>query len=498
MRIGKVAQMAEQDPIKHVVLLIMENHSFDQMLGCLQAIYPELDGVDIDAIDPRFNVDSTGNKVFQIPTDEQQVPLDPKHENRFVLDQIANHNSGFVTDFEKNVPETQPIDRQYVMGYYLLDRLPALHELARNFTVCDRWFSSLPGPTWPNRFFALSGTSSGRVRMPEGPLDPRLNEMFAQDQFTIFDRLREAGKSWCIYYYDFPSSLLLNRQRLPENLAGYSLIKNFFTDVRDEKRFPSFTFIEPKYFGADQDDDHPPHNVFKAEKLIADVYNAIRSNPDLWESTLLVVVYDEHGGFYDHVEPPAAIPPDDHREEWTFDRLGVRVPAILVSPWVGAGVEKTIFDHTSLLKYLTDKWNLGPLGRRTQTVNSIAVALNQKKPREDTVPFIRVPYTQLMPDRPDLEQEDSSDHHEALHAFAEYLAEQTDLAAAALIRDLAKGESTWVKAKAELGQVMLRIGAALTKDRDQSRKRRVRVTTQVAMKQCRHLNRGELSRIPEN
>jgi len=164
--------MAEQDPIKHVVLLIMENHSFDQMLGRLQAIYPELDGVNIDAIDPRFNLDSTGNKVFQIPTDEQQVPLDPKHENRFVLDQIANHNSGFVIDFEKNVPENQPIDRQYVMGYYLLDRLPALHELARNFTVCDRWFSSLPGPTWPNRFFALSGTSSGRVRMPQGPLDP--------------------------------------------------------------------------------------------------------------------------------------------------------------------------------------------------------------------------------------------------------------------------------------------------------------------------------------
>src|ERR1700732_3104736 len=302
--------MSEKDPIKHVVLLMMENHSFDQMLGCIQGVYPELDGVDLDAAVPRFNLDTAGNRVFQVPTDEQQVPLDPKHESRFVLEQIANGNSGFITDFEKNVPGNTAVDRQFVMGYYLLDRLPALHELARDFTVCDRWFSSLPGPTWPNRFFALSGTSSGRVLMPEGPLHLRPQEVFVQDQFTIFDRLREAGKSWRIYYYDFPSSLLLNRQRLSENL-----------------------------------------------------------------------VYDEHSGFYDHVEPPAAVAPDDHQEEWTFDRLGVRVPAILVSPWVRAGVEKTVFDHTSLLKYLTDKWNLGPLGLRTQQANSIGVALDQETPR---------------------------------------------------------------------------------------------------------------------
>ena len=482
--------MSETDPIKHVVLLMMENHSFDQMLGCLQEIYPELEGVDINAADPRFNLDTAGNKVLQIPTDEQQVPLDPKHESRFVLEQIANGNSGFVTDFEKSVSGNMAEDRQFVMGYYLLDRLPALHELARNFTVCDHWFSSLPGPTWPNRFFALSGTSSGRVEMPEGPFHPRLEEVFVQDQFTIFDRLREAGKPWRIYYYDFPSSLLLNRQRLPENLSGYFLIDKFFTDARDEKSFPSFAFIEPKYFGADQNDDHPPHNIFKAEKLIADVYNAIRSNPDLWESTLLVVIYDEHGGFYDHLVPPAAVAPDDHHEEWTFDRLGVRVPAILVSPWVRAGVEKTVFDHTSLLKYLTDKWKLGPLGRRTENANSIAVALNQTKPRGGTVPFIRVPYTQLIPERPNLEQEDSSAHHEALHAFAAYLAEKVDVAVSRRIQDLAKGASIWAKTKAGIGRLLLRIGTALTKQFDQERKQRVRLTTQVAMKQLRQMKRA--------
>jgi phospholipase C len=475
--------MVADDPIKHVVLLMMENHSFDQMLGCLQDVYPDLDGVDVNTPEPRYNLDSAGHQVLQIPTDAQQVPHDPTHENRFVLLQIANGNSGFITEFEKSAPGSTEQDRQYVMGYYLLDRLPALHELGKNFTVCDRWFSSLPGPTWPNRFFALSGTSSGRVLMPEGPLHLRPQQVFVQDQLTVFDRLREVGKSWRIYYYDFPSSLLLTRQRLPENLAGYSLINNFFSDVRDESSFPSFVFIEPKYFGADQNDDHPPHNIFKAQKLIADVYNAIRSNAELWASTLLVVAYDEHGGFYDHVSPPAAFPPDEHREEWSFDRLGLRVPAILVSPWVGAGVEHTVFDHTGLLKYLTEKWNLGPLGHRTENANSVGVALNQGKPREDTVPFIRVPYTQLMPDRPDLEKEDSSKHHEALHAFAAYLAEKEDTATAALIKDLAKGASAWVTLKAQVGKVMLRIGAALTKELERHETRRVAITTEVAFKQ---------------
>jgi phospholipase C len=480
---GKGNEMVADDRIKHIVLLMMENHSFDQMLGCLQGIYPDLDGVDIDAAEPRYNLDSAGNKVFQSPTDVQQVPHDPTHENRFVLEQIANRNSGFITEFEKSVPGSTAQDRQSVMGYYLLDRLPALHQLGRNFTVCDRWFSSLPGPTWPNRFFALSGTSSGRVLMPEGPLHVRPLEVFVQNQVTVFDRLSEVGKSWRIYYYDFPSSLLLTRQREPENLAGYSLINNFFSDVRDERKFPSFVFIEPKYFGADQNDDHPPHNIFKAQKLIADVYNAIRSNAELWDSTLLVVAYDEHGGFYDHVPPPAAVPPDERREEWSFDRLGLRVPAILVSPWVGARVEHTVFDHTSLLKYLIEKWNLGPLGRRTDNANSVGVALNQDKPRVDTVPFIRVPYTQLMPERPDLEKEDSSKHHEALHAFAAYLAEKEDAATAALIKNLAEGANVWVRLKAEIGKAMLRMGAALTKDLARHETRRVAITTQVAFKQ---------------
>jgi phospholipase C len=472
--------MNPEAAIKHVVLLMMENHSFDQMLGSLQGVYPELDGVDIDAPEPRFNVDLSGSRVFQIPTDEQQVARDPMHETVSVLAQLEDGNGGFVRDYQAHVRGTTTRDRQNVMGYYALDRLPALHQLARDFTVCDRWFSSLPGPTWPNRFFALSGTSCGRVLMPLGLRAPRLGEFTSQTQDTLFDRLNEAGRSWKVYYYDFPISLLFEHQRRPENLQRYDLIKHFFQEARNEKEFPEFTLIEPKYMGADQNDDHPPHNVFKAEKLIADVYNAIRGNPALWESTLLVVTYDEHGGFYDHVAPPNTVPPDEHQEEWTFDRLGVRVPTILVSPWAPRGVEKTQFDSTSLLRYLTDRWRLGPLGRRAAAAQSIAVALKQSELRTDTVPFIRVPYTNLIPADASLERRDDSVHHRAIYAFAAFLAQEKGVATGALIEDLARAAGWWTGAKAQLGRLLGSISRRLAGASDEVMSAKESAASEVA------------------
>jgi len=163
--------------------------------------------------------------------------------------------------------------------------------------------------------------------MPAGKEMLQLHWYTEQSQPTIFSRMTERGIPWRIYHYDFPCSLVLTQQRQPENLAHYAAIGDFFTDAAGkESDFPAFTFIEPQYFGVGQNDDHPPHNVMKAEKLIADVYNAVRSNPDLWERTLIIVVYDEHGGFYDHVDPPPTIAPDDKTGSWSFNQLGVRVP----------------------------------------------------------------------------------------------------------------------------------------------------------------------------
>ena len=412
--------MPDNDPIRHVILLIMENRSFDHMMGGLAGVLPGLDGV--DPANPHLNRDPAGQAYFQAPTEITQTTSDPKHEHADVVIQLQNRNSGFVLDFVQAYPAATVQDRQEIMNYFPAGFLPGLHSLARDFTVCDRWYASVPGPTWPNRFFALSGTSLGRILMPAGVTD--LGSYFQQTQQTLFDRLNQAGRTWKTYFYDFPSSWLLLRNLLPENLAQYRMIDEFFEDVRDEKSFPDFVFLEPKYFGADENDDHPPHNVMKGEKVIADAYNAIRSNPDLWNNSLLVILFDEHGGFYDHVTPPGAVAPDDHQGEYTFDQLGVRVPALLVSPWVSRTVEHTQFDHTSVLKYLIDKWNLGPLGRRAAAATSIAIALRESQPRTDTVPFIRVSYTMLMPPNPELETRDDSVHHDALRLFAQHLEAQ--------------------------------------------------------------------------
>jgi phospholipase C len=413
-----------EDPIRHVVVLILENHSFDQMLGCFKEVYPALDGV--DPANPRQNRDDAGQSYQQSVTTERVMLLDPRHEVDHVARQLEDDNGGFVRDFAMSYPGSTPESRGCIMGYYPLDFLPALHALGREFTICDHWFSSLPGPTWPNRFFALSGTASGRVNMPgDGTHKSDLAGYFQQVQDTVFDRLNERAVHWKVYFHDIPQTTVLARQRQPHNAARYFYIDEFYADARGpEMEFPQFCLIEPDYMGFGESDDHPPHDVMRAEKLIADIYNSIRANEPLWKSTLLIVFYDEHGGFFDHVAPPAAVPPDDHREEYGFDRLGVRVPAILISPWVERRVEPTQFDHTSVLRYLTDKWQLGPLGQRTAAANSIGVALGRGALRDDTIAHIRLTEEQLKSPDPEAEEEALAEvnaHHSALQKLAEFL-----------------------------------------------------------------------------
>ena len=375
------------------------------------------------------------------------MPLDPHHEVEWVAEQLANHNGGFVANFSKMYPQSRHQDRQYVMGYYPADFLPGLHSLAKEFTVCDHWFSSLPGPTWPNRFMLLTGTAMGRVNMPDdGTHKADLAGYFQQTQDTIFDRLTDKGIHWKCYFHDIPQSWTLDRQRLPQNAARYFYMSEFFRDALGrEEDFPEFAFIEPDFMGVAGNDDHPPHDIMKAEKLIADVYNALRANEELWNATLLVVVYDEHGGFYDHVEPPAALPPDDHREEYGFDRLGVRVPALLVSPWVEHGIETTRFDHTSLLKYLTDKWQLAPLpSERMARAGSIGVALRNER-RDNLLPRIDMTADQLTPPDLDLEEaaiDDNSAHDQALARLKDYVVEELDVAGPGLYATF----SRWLEA----------------------------------------------------
>jgi phospholipase C len=378
------------DPIRHIILLMFENRSFDHMLGGLRGAVAELDGV--DPANPGVNLDGDGTPRPQSFAKTDRVSPDPKHELEHVLFQLDNGNANFVRDYASFYPNTSADQHQEIMGYFADGGLPALHTLAKNFAVCDRWFSSVPGPTWANRLFAMTGTSLGRVTMPDGI--GHTNLAFGYDQDTIFDRLNERSIPWRVYFGDFPLSFVLSHQRRPLNAIRHRPMLDFFsTCAGPEAGFPAFAFIEPKYFPPGQNDDHPPHSSSVAQALLARVYNAVHANDALWRSSLLVVLYDEHGGFYDHVSPPPAVPPGlppGHTAEYDFTRLGVRVPALLISAWVNKNVVHTMFDHTSLLKYLSDKWQLAPLTARVASAASFADAITTNF-RTDTPASLPVP-----------------------------------------------------------------------------------------------------------
>ena len=333
---------------------MLENRSFDHFVGGLQATFPSVDGVDPNK-PARVNYDGHGYTYKQVPTVTAVVDPDPMHELDDVLDQLDGNNAQFVLNYAQSYPNTSRAQRQEVMGYHPRASLPALHQLASIYALCNYYYASVPGPTWPNRLFATSGTSKGYAS----------NHYHIYDQPSVFRRLSEAQRYWRVYR-DGPAFVWLLPDVDTQNIWPMS---RFIKDAKGAASdFPEFAFIEPDY---SKNDDHPPHDVSEGQQLVARVYNAIRANQALWESTLLVITYDEHGGFYDHRSPPAATPPDARKNEYTFDRYGVRVPCALISPWIKQQIVNTTFDHTSLLRYLQVKWGLGSMGSRVAKANSI-------------------------------------------------------------------------------------------------------------------------------
>ncbi len=417
-------------PIESIVVLMMENHSFDRVLGWMKQRYPGIEG--IDPRNPMQNPDvpPAPRHVIQAPTRSLAIPHDPGHDLDDVLSQLADGNQGFVANYARKYPQALLAERQQIMGWYERGMLPAIHYLAEEFVVCDHWFASVPGPTWPNRFFAHSGTSLGHVDMPEGIFNPAIH---IYDQNTLYDALDAAGIDWRIYHGDFSQSLLMLHQL--EKLGHYSKFANFAADAANN-RLPPYVFIEPTFFGSDENDQHPPQDVTRGDALIAAVFNALQANQTVFEKTLLVVLYDEHGGFYDHVPPPAAVTPDDRTATFAFDRLGVRVPAILVSPWLDPGYITPVFDHTSLLKMATQLWPAAaatPLGRRTPQANSPLDSLHWRAtPRTGIEPAPTTQTPMAIIPQPAL-----TGQKQALYAYSQYLESQiqdTDVKNALMLR----------------------------------------------------------------
>jgi phospholipase C len=348
------------DALKHIVVLMMENRSFDHMLGSLKAVNSQIDGVD----GTQSNPDTQGNKVFVQPLAEFQSQLDPDPDHHFPAvdlqifggDQSPNrvpNMQGFIKSYFQQRQDAAHSQR--IMYYFSQQKLPVLTSLATNFAVFNRWFASIPGPTVCNRAFAHYGTSFGQVDM---------NIFYPQGK-SVYERLQNAGRTSKLYYFDQASSTIEVVNLLQHQPQLFGTYDQFLADCKSGK-LPDYSFIEPNYTDHDNDDgeqlasdQHPDHNIQAGEIFIASVYNAIRENPTLWASTALLIVYDEHGGIFDHVVPPACTPdgysagPADTllNFSFNFDRLGIRVPAILVSPWVPKGTvvgADRVFEHASI------------------------------------------------------------------------------------------------------------------------------------------------------
>jgi phospholipase C len=366
------------DNLKHIVVLMMENRSFDHMLGSLKAVNPQIDGITAGLGNP----DTTGALVRPQPLAQFQGQLDPDPDHHFpAVDlqifggdtspaRVANMQ-GFVKSYfnqQRDVGHSQKI-----MYYFAQNQLPVLTTLALEFAVFNRWFASIPGPTICNRAFAHYGTSFGRVDM---------NLLYMNVPFkSVYDRLINANPTHTakLYYYDTTSSTMEITNLLQHQPELFGTYQQFLDDC-SKGNLPEYSFVEPNYNDHDSDsgaevasDQHPDHNIQAGERFIASVYKAIKQNADLWQSTALLVVYDEHGGIYDHVVPPACTPdavPASASDTGTgvpfaFDRLGVRVPAILISPWIPKGtVVDRVFDHASIPATIT-KFFLGDYSPRS-------------------------------------------------------------------------------------------------------------------------------------
>jgi phospholipase C len=334
--------------LKHIVVLMMENRSFDHMLGALKAANPAIDGLNGN----ETNLDTSNEPAPVKPLAEWQSQLDPDPDHHFpaVHQQLFNGGpvgpasmSGFVNNYfqqQKDVNHSRQI-----MYYFAPGKLPVLTGLAQNYLLFNGWFSSIPGPTLCNRAFAHYGTSFGQVSMDVFYYHPQ--------PLSVYQRLVNAGHAAKIYYFDEASSSLEVVNLLQNQPQLFGTYQQFLDDCKPGGNLPQYCFIEPNYTDHEDgggeilaSDQHPDHDVQQGEVFIATVYNAIRQNPDLWQSTAMLLVYDEHGGIYDHVPPPAC-PPDGFSATpdqtgvpgltFNFDRLGVRVPAILISPWVRKG-----------------------------------------------------------------------------------------------------------------------------------------------------------------
>ena len=373
--------------IDHIVVLMLENRSFDHMLG-----YLKLHGGrnDIDGLDANFsNVDSTGTAQPVFPLGQTAFPknaADPCHEFDCIDEQLKSNNGGFVKNYGKH----NAANPKLVMGYYQAEDVPVYDHLAKHFATFNRWFASIRAATWPNRLYSIAGRASGKksVTVPLYNLPSFVRHLDARNvswgwfnhkgfgTLRMIDPHYRAGHFDKFAYFD-------RRKDFISGLFG----DPSFVERAQNGTLPSVSWIDPNFINAPgasidtSNDDHPPSDIKHGQELVLKLYNAVTTGPK-WDKTMLIVTYDEHGGFYDHVAPGNAL--DDSAD---CQQYGVRVPAFVVSPFCEAGVvSDAVFDHTSIIKTILLRFclkdNMYPdMGSRVRNANHLGSLLSRETPR---------------------------------------------------------------------------------------------------------------------
>ncbi|HLH90630.1 MAG TPA: alkaline phosphatase family protein [Xanthobacteraceae bacterium] len=400
----------------HIVVLMLENRSFDHLFGYLgigdglqngpgvnylkpgdksTTAFTTRKGGDYTAIGqgPSHSLKEVNMQLFGVTKPTADVAAKPPALDGFV----ASFRTSLAYDL-KRAPTTSEL--QQVLNCFDPIQLPVLSTLAQSFVLCDRWFADVPGPTMPNRAFVHAATSQGYT------YNANWKPKFTCK--TLYDRLNATAKSatprtWRSYSHDQDDILELYPYLDKDETNHVLFENNFVSDVSGDK-LATYSFITPAFIKAPVNSMHAPADVRPAEKLVADVYGALRARPDVWKKTLLIIVFDEHGGYYDHVAPPATVSPDGiagRMDEtflvpFDFERIGLRVPAILVSPWFEPGVDSTVYSHATIPGSVIDAFKLpgGFLTKRDGQSNKLTAQYlvdDGKRTWRTNVPDLSVP-----------------------------------------------------------------------------------------------------------
>lgn len=369
---GKILPKPEDSGIDHIVVVMMENRTFDHMLGWV----PGADGVQAGL---KFkNIEGKTVESFRLSDDpaygyQSCGWADPNHNydgGRVHLNNGAMDGWLLTDDTKLNPADKFPV------GYFTADDLPFYKGMAENWTICDKYFSGILAATYPNR-----------VYMHSGETDRLSNTSTISSLPTIWDRMLAKGLTASYYFQDLPLLALWGQKYVANGIA--TPYARFLAEAA-AGQLPSLSYVEPRFLGENpqgvSNDDHPTADVRDGQVLLNTIYDALRQSPQ-WEKTLLVIVYDEWGGFYDHVVPPVGPVTEAEKTLGNDGRLGFRVPCLMAGPRVPKAVCKLQFDPQSILNLITWRFGLDKVGARADWSLNLAYALDFDNARSDSPAF---------------------------------------------------------------------------------------------------------------